>query len=93
MGVAVVNPLAKTYRKHLIQGGPNQTAKFRGTRKRAKYWDLDKDKYELHPFIVESTGVLGPSALNLCATKGTVFFYLPGKVHFLHIFGLNRLNE
>ena len=26
--VAVVNPLAPTYRKHLIQGGPGQTAKF-----------------------------------------------------------------
>ena len=27
--VAVVNPLAPTYRRHLIQGGPGQTAKFR----------------------------------------------------------------
>ena len=66
--VAVVNPLAPTYRKHLTQGGPGQTAKFRETKKRAKYWDLDKEKYEFHPFIVESTGALGPSALNLCAS-------------------------
>ena len=65
--VSVVNPLAPTHRKHLRKG-PGQTAKHAETRKRAKYWDLDKDKYEFHPFILESTGAFGPSALNLCAT-------------------------
>ena len=58
--VAVVNPLAPTYRKYLTQGGPDQTAKFRETRKRAKYWDLDKEKYEFHPFIMEFTGAMAP---------------------------------
>ena len=66
--VSIVNPLAPTYRKHLQEGGPGQAASSRETRKRAKYWDLDKDKYEFHPFILESTGAFGPSALNLCAT-------------------------
>ena len=65
--VSVVNPLAPTYRKHLREG-PGQTARYRETKKRDKYWDLDKDKYEFHPFILESTGAFGPSALNLCAT-------------------------
>ena len=40
--VFVVNPLAPTYRKHLREGGLGQTAKYRETRKRAKYWDQDR---------------------------------------------------
>ena len=78
--VSVVNPLAPTHRKHLRKG-PGQTAKHGETRKRAKYWDLDKDKYEFHPFILESTGAFGPSALNLCATIKNITAMKSCKVH------------
>ena len=64
--VSVTNPLAPTYRHHLVSGGPGNTAKHIERRKREKYWDLDKDKYIFQPFIVESTGALGPSAESLC---------------------------
>ena len=40
--VSITKPLA-TYR-HLISGGPGNTAKFIKTRKTAKYGDLNKDK-------------------------------------------------
>ena len=66
--VSVTNPLAPTYRQHLVSGGPCNTAKHIERRKRDKYWDLDKDKYVFQPFILEATGALGPSAENLCAS-------------------------
>ena len=49
LDVSVVNPLTPTYRKHIREGGPGQTAKYRETTKRAKYWEFDRDKYEFPP--------------------------------------------
>ena len=62
----ITNPLATTYRQHLISGDLGNTAKYIERRKRAKYWDLHKYKYEFHPFIMESTGALGSAAKILC---------------------------
>ena len=65
--VAVTNPLALFNHPHLLAGGPGRTAKYRESRKRAKYWDLDLTKYHFVPFVIETTGAFGPSASRLCA--------------------------
>ena len=65
--VAVTNPLALSNHPHLLAGGPGRTAKYRESRKRAKYWDLDLTKYHFVPFVIETTGAFGPSASRLCA--------------------------
>ena len=64
--VAVTNPLAVSNHPHLIANGPGNTAKHWEGKKRKKYWDLDKMTYEFRPFIIETTGAFGPSALKLC---------------------------
>ena len=64
--VAVTNPLATSYHPHLLAGGPGRTAKYRETRKRTKYWDLDLTKFQFIPFVLEATGAFGPAALHLC---------------------------
>ena len=64
--VAITNPVALSNHPHLLAGGPGRTAKYRESRKRAKYWDLDHTKYHFVPFVIETTGAFGPSALRLC---------------------------
>ena len=41
--VAITNPLAATYRKRVLSGGPEHTAKFIEESERAKFLDLNKD--------------------------------------------------
>ena len=67
--VAVTNLLAVSKHPHLIANGPGNTA---------KHWDLYKMTYEFRPFIIETIGAFGPSALQLCklsTEKGMQFFF------------------
>ena len=64
--VAITNPLAPTNHTLLLTNGPGHTARHWENKKRTKYWDLDTMTYDFWPFIIETTGAFGPSALALC---------------------------
>ena len=64
--VAVINPLCSSNIDSLISDGVGGAATAYGSGKEKTYWDLDFNKYEFLPFIVETTGGLSKEAYNFC---------------------------
>ena len=64
--VAVVNPLCSSNVESLISEGVGGAAAAYGGIKKGKYHDLDFDKYEFLPFIMETTGGLSKAAHGFC---------------------------
>ena len=64
--VAVINPLCSTHLPKLISEGVGAAATAYEKTKERTYRDIDFDKYEFLPFIVETTGGLGKAAHGFC---------------------------
>ena len=64
--MGITNPLADHNREELIMNGPGGGAMNTERMKREKYKDLDWNKYSFTPFIIETGGAMGKSALSLC---------------------------
>ena len=64
--VAVINPLCSTNIDHLISEGVGGAATAYCKKKERTYQDLDLNKYEFLPFIMESTGGLSKTAYDFC---------------------------
>ena len=64
--VAVTNPLCSSNINSLISDGVGGAATAYGSGKEKTYWDLDFNKYEFLPFIVETTGGLSKEAWSFC---------------------------
>ena len=64
--IAVINPLCESRRDDLILGGVGCAATKWGNKKVEKYSDLDFEKYDFLPFIIETTGGMAKAAHGLC---------------------------
>ena len=64
--VAVVNPLCPTNIDNLISDGVGGAATAYCKVKERIYHDLNRTKYELLPFIMETTGALSNAAFGFC---------------------------
>ncbi len=62
----VIDPLLPSRRRHIATGGAGSAATALETVKRQKYADIDKGKYMILPFVVETTGAFGDAAKSLC---------------------------
>ena len=61
--IAVIDPTAECHLDELITGGAGAAASAYAEKKRAKYHDLDADKYDFLPFIIEGSGGFGEDAM------------------------------
>ena len=68
--MAVINPLCSTNIDNLISDGAGGAATAYCKIKERLYHDLDMTKYELLPFIMETTGALSNSAYGFCKQLG-----------------------
>ena len=64
--MAVINPLCSANIGSLISDGVGGAATKYGTRKDRTYRDLDLNKYEFLPFIIETTGGFSNKAYGFC---------------------------
>ena len=64
--VAVINPLCSTNIDSLLAEGVGGAATAYGRKKERIYHDLDLNKYEFLPFIIETTGGLSKAAHGFC---------------------------
>ena len=64
--VAVINPMCTTNIDSLISDGVGGAAAAYGNNKERKYHDLDRNRYEFLPFIMETTGGLSEAAVGFC---------------------------